>query len=151
MSQQTLFDKTLFEGPFDVGLIAASEIANNSEFNSIRVFMEFEDFDPSPTACNLTAILEEEVAPGVFEAVARTNELINSSDNSPLRHIVITPGFISNPAIDEFIPIGLGLRVSAFDGVAARSMRLAIYKANDCGNAPLQQFRLTARCSLFNR
>lgn len=151
MTDQVLFDSQEFVGPFDVGLIAFSPINNNNEDSSCRVFLNYQSFNPSPTACNLSAVIEAEVAPGVFEALAAQHELINSSDNAPHRQLIVSPSFNANPGVDEFVDIDGGVRISRTEGVAAKAMRLAVYKVNDCGNSPLQSFTLTARSQTYNR
>lgn len=150
MSDQSLFNDVVLTGPFTDGLVASELIGNNNEDKAVRVFIKYKNFSPNPTSDRLTAVIEKETLPGLWEALGAQHEPISSDDNAPNRHIIVSPLFNANPGVDEFVDVDGGIRISRSEGVAGKSMRLALYKTTNGSGAHLQSFKIDATASTYN-
>lgn len=125
MAQQT----TLWSSETFTSVPQVSGVINNTSNpkNAVRVFITYENIDPSIATPGFRVVLEQEVAPSVWRVVAAQNEVIANENVAPKRIIILSPTFVATPGVDEFIDDGNGgTRISIFDGVAGGKMRIRL-------------------------
>lgn len=147
----TLWNSQTFSGPYTNGDVAISSvIANNNELSSIRIVIKYESGLPAGCGCEIRAILEEEIAAGVWVALAYQFEFINTGLNANTRIIELTPAFNLNEGTDNFIDVNGGIRVSKSQGSAASKMRVRIVTNTFSGGAGLSSLTVSAYGRLFD-
>jgi len=140
----TLWVSDTFNSPYVEGVVARSaEFQNPSGFLGLQIAIDYLIISPKPCNCQLSAVVEEEVAAGVWIPTAGQHQVISSDDNAPLRKIVISETINSNPGVDEFIAVGDGMRVSHTQASVPDKFRVTIYNRDTGSEDLLNQLVVT--------
>jgi len=148
---EALWTSEAFAAPYTGDVVAISEvISNNNEFySSIKVDIEYEALSPAQCDCELTAVIEEELAPGLWKPLGYQFEKLNWSLSSPTRILIVSPAINFSPGVDNFVAIGEGIRISQSQGNVPEKIRVVIYK-NDTGIDTLQSVTISGYSKLYN-
>lgn len=146
----TLWSSETFLPPYDGDVVAVSNvISNNNGLNSVKVMINYEAFAPDrATEINsftLQAVIEEEIAAGVWTPIAYQFTPINDSTNAPERVITLSPALVIDVGQDNVIYAG-GVsiaRVSATQGHLPDKFRVKILMDSQGDSAPLTTLTLS--------
>jgi hypothetical protein len=150
----TLWNNQTFNAPFPAGGIVSSVIQNNNNMTGVEITMNYLSVTPdrccSSTNYSLYAVIETQIAGGIWLPVAQQLNGFNNSANGPIRSIKMHP---SMPAPDyEFVWLAgntqLG-RTSMIQGTAPSSFRVRIIIDPESNN-DLQTFTVSATGKKYN-
>ena len=146
-----LWQTETFVAPYANNVVAISPvILNNNEFYpAIKISLEYLEILPLGCDCKVSAVLEEEVAPGVWRPLGYQFSAINSGLHAKNRDIVITPDINFNEGSDMFVSVGDGTLISRSQGNVPDRIRVVIYN-QDTGLNVLQSVKLTGYSRLYN-
>jgi hypothetical protein len=146
-----LWQSDTFVAPYSNNIIAVSnEITNNNEFYpAIKVNVEYEEILPVDCTCKVRAVVEEEVADGVWKALGYQFEAIAGNLAARDREIVISPDINFDAGLDVFVAVGNGIRISRTQGNVPEKLRVVLYN-EDTGTNVLQSVKVTAYAKLYD-
>lgn len=129
----TLWTSQTFTAPYTGGKIAtSSEVPNNNDLNSAKVTIVYEALTPDGAVAlvgfTVQAVLEEEVAPGVWVPIASQLDVIKGTDEALQQVIVLSPTFNPDPGTPEKVFLGPveTASISRQEGRAPGRMRVCL-------------------------
>ena len=146
-----IFSAETFVAPYADNVLAVSPIiTNNNEFyEAIKVTLSYEEILPAGCDCQVRAVIEEEVAPGIWQPLGPQFEAINASLNAATRILQVSPDINFNPGGDIFIDVGDGVRISHTQGNVPGKLRVVVFN-KDVGTSVIQSLTLTGYVKLYN-
>lgn len=153
----TLWDSQTFAAPYPDNIVATSgKINNNNGLNSVKVNVVYEALTPdratNAASYKIVAVIQEEVATGIWTPVCYAFTGINDTTHAPLRTIVLTPTLVIDPGVDNVIWYQGASKamISTCDGQLPASFRVSLmletYGADD-----LTSVTVSAHGRKFNR
>jgi len=123
----TLWSSQTFTS-FTGGVVATSaEITNPSSFNSLKIFITYEDVEPDTCQCQITAVVEEELTTDIWVPIAVQHNIFGQEGSTPKRLLILSPQFVANPGTDIIvITPGGDIAISDTHGVAPATFRVRI-------------------------
>lgn len=148
---EVLWESQTFTAPFTDGVVAVSAImTNNNEFyDAIKVDIEYEALAPAQCDCNITAVIEEELSPGLWRPLGYQFEKVNWTLSSPTRILIVSGDINFNPGVDNFVAVGEGIRISQTQGNVPEKLRVVIY-VDDTGTNLIQSLTISGHAKLYN-
>lgn len=150
----TLWESQLFDeavnGPWTDGTIAISPVINNQNqaYNAVDIVIRYETFTPDGkdvvVGSVITAVLEDEVAPGKWIAVSSQGRAVKGTDNALEQVIRFGP-----QTIVDYTPIAVdeGSKIRGYiqnaSGVLGNNMRVRIVRVDNGGSPLHSQVRLS--------
>jgi len=127
----TVWNSQTFTGPFTDNTIALSAPISNANDNSVKVYINYEEILHTGQyahvcECNLTLIIEEEIASGVWVPVGAQGQIFRALDNSPQRMVVISPSLSWNENYSVQLPDGTDLKITQVQANAPTSFRVRV-------------------------
>jgi len=155
----TLWTNATFTAPFNNGEIAVSpNINNNNDLNAAKVTIRYEVIDPDGenniVGFLLQAVLEEEVAAGVWVPIAVQQDQVKGTDEAKNQVIEIGPGVVFDPGVAEKVFEG-NMEIAAIsrtEGVAPGTMRVRILQhITDPAKMQLNSVTVSGWARKFNK
>ena len=148
---ETLFQSQTFVAPFTDNVLATSAlITNQNEFyDAVEVTIQYEEILPLDCTCQVVAVIEHEIAAGIWVPLGYQFEVIGSGLNAPTRILIVSKDINFSPGTDNFVAVGEGIRISQSTGNVPEKLRLAIYN-KDTGTNVIQSLTVSAYAKLFN-
>lgn len=153
----TLWSSQTFVAPYTDNTVAISDvIPNNNSLDSLKILIKYEAFSPDrATEINtftLQALVEEEIAPGVWTPITYQFTPINDSTNAPERILTLSPGLIIDVGQDNVIYAGGRsiARLSATQGNLPDRFRVKIIMDTQGDSAPLTTLTISGHGRKYN-
>jgi hypothetical protein len=146
----TYWESQTFTAPFTDGIVATSSTQVKGQYEAVQITLLYEEILPIDGSASITAVLEREVAPGVWVPVASQFEPIRNHNYAPTRFIVLSPQPNFNPGGDVVIigDVPQGARMSSTFGILPDTFRTILRVTDSVGN-PLQSVTISGSGQKF--
>lgn len=147
----TLWSGSTFAAPYTNNVIATSSpISNNNGLESVKVVVSYDALTPdratAATSYSIQAVIEEEIATGVWTPIAYQFTGINDTTNAPERIMILTPELVIDVGQDNVIYAGgrAIAKVSSTQGTLPGKFRVKLLLDTYGDTAPLTSVTISA-------